>query len=79
MFFQDLPTRSRAIPAMLGIPRGYQAQDGKVTMEELYEALKDHLDQVPEDLGDRLGTGWAPWGSWGPAGDRGNRPVSRNI
>ncbi|CAL1126027.1 unnamed protein product [Cladocopium goreaui] len=24
-------------------------QDGKVTMEELYEALKDHLDQVPED------------------------------
>ena len=55
---------------MLGIPRGYQAQDGKVTMEELYEALKDHLDQVPEDLGDRLGTGWGPAGHLGEVGDR---------
>ena len=36
-------------------------QDGKVTMEELYEALKDHLDQVPEALDrDRDGSPWGP-------------------
>ena len=32
-----------------------KTQDGKVTIAELYEALKDHLEQVPEAAND----GWA--------------------